>query len=310
MRFILATSKKHCWHFPNNGGGLAAGFNDSSMDTFKGHRLSALVREIIQNSLDAREDKDNPVIVNFQITSVNSEDLPEVNDLLTHLEKAKLTAEIQDDELARDFYLNANVIASQKEVQFLAIHDSNTTGLTGPLEGPKGAWFALTKGSGLTQKRSGSSLGSFGHGSKAPFVSSSLRSLFYLSVLDAGKTGQEVRFQGKSILQSYVANDRTREMTQGTGFYGNPKNCLPLTNEDVPNWALSMRASQTSTTGTSILIPGSLWTVESLSSISITSIANFFYAIWKGVLEVQIGNLERLTSKNVIEKFWSYFNRL
>jgi hypothetical protein len=63
--------------------------------------------------------------------------LPEINDLLIHLEKAKLTAEIQDDELAKDFYLNAKEIATQKEVQFLAIHDSNTTGLTGPLEGPK-----------------------------------------------------------------------------------------------------------------------------------------------------------------------------
>ena len=310
MRFILATSKKQCWHFPNNGGGLAAGFNDSSMDTFKGHRLSALVREIIQNSLDARENKEDPVVINFQISSIKSADLPEINDLLIHLEKAKLTAEIQDDELAKDFYLNAKEIATQKEVQFLAIHDSNTTGLTGPLEGPKGAWFALTKGSGLTQKRSGSSLGSFGHGSKAPFVSGSLRSLFYLSVLDAGKSQEQVRFQGKSILQSYVANDKTGEMTQGTGFFGNPKNCLPLTNADVPTWALSMRASQTSATGTSILIPGSLWTVESLSSISITSIANFFYAIWKGVLEVQIGTLERLTSRNVVEKFWSYYNRL
>ncbi len=280
------------------------------MDTFKGHRLSALVREVIQNSLDARENKDQPVVVNFQITSLESQNLPEIHDLLSHIDKAKQTAVIQDDELAKDFYSNAKHIATQDEIQFLAIHDSNTTGLTGPIEGPNGAWFALTKGSGLTQKKSGSSLGSFGHGSKAPFVSSSLRSLFYLSVLDSGKNDEEVRFQGKSILQSYVANEKTREMTQGTGFFGNPKNCLPLINQDVPTWAISMRAAQTNLTGTSILIPGSLWTTESLSSISITSIANFFYAIWKGVLEVQIGTLERLTSRNIIEKFWSYFNRL
>ena len=60
------------------------------MDTFKGHRLSALVREIIQNSLDARDNKEDPVVVNFQISSVKSADLPEINDLLIHLEKAKL----------------------------------------------------------------------------------------------------------------------------------------------------------------------------------------------------------------------------
>jgi len=35
------------WYFPDSGGGLAAGFNDSGIDTFKGHRLSSLVMRLL-----------------------------------------------------------------------------------------------------------------------------------------------------------------------------------------------------------------------------------------------------------------------
>lgn len=77
------------WYFPNNGGGLAAGFNDSGIDTFKGQRLSALVREIVQNSLDASIDKDQPVTVNFSIISIDKKEAPEVSSLEEHLSLAK-----------------------------------------------------------------------------------------------------------------------------------------------------------------------------------------------------------------------------
>ena len=43
------------WNFPLNNGGLETGFNDAAIDTFAGKRLSSLVREVIQNSLDAKE---------------------------------------------------------------------------------------------------------------------------------------------------------------------------------------------------------------------------------------------------------------
>jgi hypothetical protein len=84
------------------------------------------------------------------------------------------------------------------------IHDFNTTGLTGPTVNKKnqkvGHWLALIKGSGLSVKSTDSALGSFGHGSKAPFAVSQIRSIFYFSKINE-PTG-ETRFQGKSILQS------------------------------------------------------------------------------------------------------------
>ena len=295
------------WLFPDNGGGLAAGFNDSSIDHFKGHRLSSLVREVIQNSIDARKNADTAVVVDFQLNMLEMSDLPEITDLGEHLMLAKQTARLQNADQAVDFYEEAEATIKQKKLSFLCVHDSYTNGLTGPIDGPHGAWYALTKGSGLTQK-TGPSLGSFGHGSKAPFVSSKLRSIFYLSVIEPTPDQMEFRFQGKSILQSHKLP--SGKMTQGTGFFGLSDMCMPLLNDSVPAWALELRTHRTHQTGTSIIIPGSIWDKDSLPSVTITAIANFFYAIWKGVLEVNIGHSEHLNAKNIVEKYRQYKSRL
>jgi len=295
------------WLFPDNGGGLAAGFNDSSIDHFKGHRLSSLVREVIQNSIDAQKNDDKPVVVDFQLNVLEMNDLPEISSLDEPLRLAKQTAQLQSSDQAIAFYDEAEATIKQKKLSFLCVHDSNTTGLTGPIDGPNGAWYALTKGSGLTQKV-GPSLGSYGHGSKAPFVSSQLRSIFYLSVIESSPEQMEFRFQGKSILQSHKLP--SGKMTQGTGFYGISDMCMPLVNDLVPTWALELRTHRTQETGTSIIIPGSIWDNDALPSVTITAIANFFYAIWRGFLEVNIGHSEHLNAKNIVEKYRQYKSRL
>ena len=295
------------WQFPFNGGGLAAGFNDSSIDHFKGHRLSSLVREVIQNSIDARKDSSKPVIVDFQFELIKTADVPEIGALKEHFLLARATADVQRSEQAVDFYGEAITTADQKETPFLSIHDSNTSGLTGPLDGPNGAWYALTKGSGLTQK-TGPSLGSFGHGSKAPFASSKFRTIFYLTSIEKDDGNQETRFQGKSTLQSYAT--KSGEMTQGTGFYGDPERCQPLLDDGIPAWSKNLRLSRTANLGTSIIIPGAIWDEQSTDSVTITAIANFFYAIWRGVLEIQVGPVERLTASNIVEKYHAFKTRL
>lgn len=44
------------WVFAT-GGGDSEGFNDAALDTFQGHRVQSMVREVIQNSADARADR-------------------------------------------------------------------------------------------------------------------------------------------------------------------------------------------------------------------------------------------------------------
>ena len=55
------------WNFPPTNGGREDGFNDAGIATFVGRPLQSLAREIIQNSLDARQDQDIPVHIDFEI---------------------------------------------------------------------------------------------------------------------------------------------------------------------------------------------------------------------------------------------------
>ena len=157
------------------------------------------------------------------------------------------------------------------------------------------------KGAGVSQKAAVGSLGSFGHGSKAPFAFSPTRSIYYLTRI-ATDEGIEDRFQGKGILQSHKDPSEPDQTTQGTGFYGHVEKLAPLINDDVPVWAKSLREAVTVDTGTSIFIPYTSYDADLLPETRIAIIANYFYAIWTGSLEVTVGT-DLINSDNVVDWF-------
>ncbi len=55
------------WFFPPTHGGVAQGFNDSGKEYFTADVLEHVVREIIQNSLDAKDHRHDgkPVIIDM-----------------------------------------------------------------------------------------------------------------------------------------------------------------------------------------------------------------------------------------------------
>lgn len=297
------------WKFPPNQGGEVTGFNNGAIDHFKGHPLSSTVREVLQNSLDAPKlAESEPIKVCFKLHSVRKDDAPQVTSIKQSIEACLARAQAQNLEAAVAFYERALVkIERCDEIPFLAIHDFNSRGLTGEIDSDTGAWSALVKGTGISQKAVGS-LGSFGHGSKAPFSLSDIRSIFYLSfVAEEGKDLQR-RFQGKSILQTHV--DANGEKTQGTGYFGWEENCWPLTEEQIPGWALKMREDVNNEPGTSILIPYFMLGEEELPETAITVIANYYYAISRGNLEVEVCNETLLTEETIRQQYWHYRDRL
>jgi hypothetical protein len=297
LKYSEKYKMKMSWQFPDNGGGSAAGFNDGAMDHFKGQRLSSVVREVVQNSLDARLDPNLPVRLHFFREEIESNLCPEVISLNDHVVAAKETAETQELQYAVAYYDHAIKKLNSGKVQFLCIHDMNTHGLTGSLTGPGGAWFALTKGAGLSQKMTDGSLGSFGHGSKAPFALSDIRTVFYYTEVEK-RDGLERRFQGKSILQSHI-DSKTGKMTQGTGFFGHEAECAPLIDEEIPSWAVNFREDGHGGLGTSIYIPHTFFQEGLYPETAITIIANYYFAIASGNLEVNVGNKYVLTKETV-----------
>lgn len=291
------------WSFPPNNDGTTSGFNDGAIDTFAGNRLSSIVREIIQNSLDARKNKEEPVRLCFKLDEIKKGIFDGFHGIEPHLKNSRKMAKEQNLNHVVEYYERAlKSLKKRTNVPVLSIHDFNTSGLTGPVDKPVGAWSALVKGAGITQKNSPGSLGSFGHGSKAPFSFSQIRSVFYYTKIAKGNNKFEERFQGKSILQTHESPVDKNSLTQATGFFGYQEKLKPLLNEEVPKWAKDLRNQVTEDTGTSIFVPFTEFREDLYPETRITVIANFYYAIKTGALEVTVNN-DLITEENVDDWF-------
>lgn len=299
------------WIFPSNNGGEVDGFNNASIDTFNGTKLFSVVRETIQNSMDARLDKDKPVRVSFMLSEIEKVEAIGINELVPYLEMARSTARSQQTESHSSVKFFDQAILSvnkAKKIPVFTISDFNTSGLEGDYDDTvpefKGdKWYALIKGSGLSQKSTAGALGSFGHGSKAPFAVSTLRTVFYYSQISSNSEKEE-RFQGKSILQSMRAGNGV--MTQGTGYFSNSEKCDPLLNSMIPNWIKKLRTISGTGTGTSIVVPFpdlGFETDNFWQDMQVSIIHNFYLAIKNRNLEVDFNGKQSLNSSNLVEQF-------
>lgn len=291
------------WEFPFNNGGTSQGFNHGGIDTFAGNKLGSTVREVIQNSVDAKDPEiDAPAKVEFSYLEVPRSQVTHLDELATHLGECEKTAISYKDEVAKAFYQKAlSLIRSKYEVPFLVISDSNTTGLEGELDEERGPWFALIKGSGITQKMAGSN-GSFGHGSMAPFAIGGIRTIYYLTRISGADASYVDRFQGKSVLQSH-RHPIKADSTQGVGFFGEKTGLRPLVSADIPDWALNLRRQHSNGKGTTLIVPFPFFCVDMFAAVKVTVVANFFYAIYLRNLEV-IVNGEVINKGNVKEKYF------
>lgn len=291
------------WHFPSNARGKRQGFNDAGMDIFHEDPVGSLVRESIQNSLDAKRVSDGPVRVVFSLSEFDSDTRPVADGLSVAFSLGLEKANKNDDRKARQFYERAlKSLKSSHGYQVLGIHDFGTTGLTGTVDDQgdeRSAWLALVKGSGDTYKQSAGAGGSYGHGSSAPLVMSGFRSVLYYTKIQPGSTVEE-RFQGTSRLESLKAQSLIGQegWTQDQGHFGNGADCGPLVGDEVPPWFKAERERITpdsvdSDLGTSIFVMApqhvsagpKFW-----EQIRISVLANYYYTIALGMLEVSLGS--------------------
>jgi len=290
------------WYFPSNAFGKKAGFNDAAIDIFHGDPVGSLVRESIQNSLDAADPNSGPVRIAFTLSDLDSESAHIPLGLKSAFELGLAKAEKKNDPKARSFYSNAlETLRGEKGKQVLGIHDFGTKGLGGTTDDTvdeNSAWLALVKGSGDTYKENAGAGGSYGHGSSAPLALSGYRSVLYFTRVPSGN-GYEERFQGTSRLESLPAESLIGMpgFTQDQGHFGNGETCGPLLGSEIPSWFGKARdeakpAGATTEFGTSIFIlaprtdyrPSDFW-----KRVAISVLANYFYTIGVGKLEVVLG---------------------
>lgn len=210
------------WNFPPNGGGQEEGLNNAGIETFRG-KPESLAREVIQNSLDARDCHSTPVEVVFEVFDMSSADFPGLKELQSVLLRCRKYWE--EDKDASNFFDRALSTAGEQSIKFMRISDYNTTGLLGADNGRKREWHKLVKSVGVSGKASMAG-GTFGIGKHAPFACSELRTVFYFTKDNEGTEA----FQGVSKLVTHEKADE--EICQATGYFGIIEGNKPIINQN------------------------------------------------------------------------------
>lgn len=201
------------WRFLSNQNSTIVGINDAGIETFTANMNRSLVRETIQNSLDAAIDEGKePVEVEFVKFELPKNNIPDIDEFQKVITKCKNSNENEPD--AYKFFHNAEIILSRQKVSILRISDHKTKGLEGTDTCAKGtSWSRLVKESGSSNKGQGSG-GSFGIGKAAAFACSDLRTVFYSS---EDVNGLVSNF-GVARLVSFE-NQHAGDWTTGVGYY-------------------------------------------------------------------------------------------
>lgn len=291
---MLLKNKKIGWNFPVNDDGQESGFNDPGIETFKDNPLSNVAREVLQNSLDARDEASSkPVEVHFQKLELPTSEFPGVKDL----KKSLLVCATDWKSFKRTarFVKDALDLLSGPLFTVLKISDYNTTGIIVGAKADRASdWHKITKAVGVSDKNAGK-LGSFGIGKHAPYVCSDLRTVFYVTKDMNGATA----VQGVAKLPSYAVKG---QVTQGTGYYGIKAGNRPIFDfGDAPSMLERKRV------GADLYVMGFHdypdWEARIVKSV----IESFFVAIHKGRLIVKVGKttLNSLSLPDMIRKHYA-----
>ena len=263
------------WRFPSRNGGIDY-VNDPSSAHFSDAPIAKLVRELIQNSLDAKHDGfADPVTVTFSHASVTRELIGGAA-LQRHLQSCLDRANDDDRPDMVDVYGNALSVIKQRAISCLKVQDTGTIGLN------DARWKALVIQEGAVSKGSGAPGGSYGIGKNAILNLSDLQTVFYSTRLVEGRKGLVTKLQGKATLTGHPDPDGTDDDLQHIGFYS-LQEYGPIMGRDVPKFF------QLAETGTGVFIMGfnphsSDWVDQMATAV----IENFFYAIHHQNLTVEI----------------------
>ena len=274
-RMTQPTSPDTSWIFPPRNGGIDYAADPSSAH-FGDAPMPKLVREVVQNSLDAKHDGySTPVIVEFS-ESMASPKLIGGESLERHIAACFDRAAGEGWAGAMAAYKRALETIRQKTIRCLKASDSGTVGLDDV------RWNALVAQEGVVSKLGNSPGGNYGIGKNAALNVSDLQTVFYTTRYVAGRKGRVEKMQGKATLMGHDAPDGSGEALQHIGFYAE-RDGSPLEGRDIPQF---FRLDET---GTGVFVMGfnprsTHWVHEMTQAV----IENYFCAIADKKLIVKI----------------------
>lgn len=286
------------WQFPSNEFEEHEGFNHAGISHFTDNREINLIRESIQNSLDARAGQ-APVKVECSLLDIPPSAFAG-GELRQILDWAARSPHNDDKGRAQLDHVKQQLDYNWSEsVPTLCIKDSNTTGaqdVPRPGNAPS-QWESLTKGSGLPAKEEKDAAGSFGLGKHSAFAVTDLRTVLY-STAWRDSTRLNRRFIGKTILVSH--DDGMGNPRRGTGYLSSGEPTAPPLKDDAVPHTFGLTQQ-----GTAIYIPGyrlpsgrPAWARARIAD----AIDNYFHAIVRGNLVVSVDG-DEVNANNISEKY-------
>lgn len=272
------------WNFAPQPGGRDNGPNEPMETNFRKSRYASLIREAIQNSLDAVLDNTKPVKMVFTVRVLRRNDYPNFYELRKHIKGCLIYYNKNEDAKERyqpmlDFLDSIDPIRG--EMEYIQIADYNTQGMDYIKDDTSSPFYAFVKSEGVSSKEEKKSGGSYGFGKAAYFYISRLRTVLVSTITSQGKCF----FEGVSSLCTHTSPDGQK--LAAVGYYDN-NNGNPIDNLDsIP---IRFRRQEP---GTSIFIIGSNEGTERekvYSQMLDAVLRNFWMAILNRKLEVEIGD--------------------
>lgn len=288
----MTTLQVASWHFAPTGGGIIQGYNNAGAEHFKQDPIGKLVRETIQNSLDAHEDGLEAVVVEVKQAEIDREHIG-ADGLKLHLQRALERTRKTGQAEGQKAYRKALAVIERPAIPCLSIIDRNTTGLQGR------RWDSLIYEEGTPEKETSGGVagGSFGIGKNASYNIADLHTVIYSTRYTDGKRGRVERMTGRAQLVSHQ-DPNGPDLLQHIGFYTSQGGGA-IEGPDIPT---PFRLTEP---GTGLWVagftPGRNWAIAAVRA----TMNNFFYAIHHRKLEVWIGakQISYDTLDSIIEEF-------
>ena len=299
------------WHFSDESSQSNKSVDKFADSKFSIDRWTSFTREIIQNSLDARDDENQPVKVDFDLNKqLTLDDIPGGHYTKSVLEKC---VELASNKQTKQVYKKGVEILSKPCVYCLKVSDSNTIGVK---TGRNEAWGALVFDEGITKKQRPGSAGSHGVGKKVPFIVSACNTVFYATKNKykiAGVAHSDLLVQGKTALISWKDDNEVWKCSEG--WFGKENHdatspfdkILPLCNDEVDE--VHPYFSRKDEFGTDVIMIGvnAYGIEEQIKKAIISSIyENFFVALRENILKVTVFGQE-INNGNMDKVFRSYY---
>ena len=264
--------EKNCkWIFGAQDDVNVKGPNNPTIMSFDDEDFHSLVRESIQNSLDAVDDKSQPVNVSFAVREFDGMEYPSFFELYKHIKGCLDKFPVQGAPLYSPMLKYFASSRLNQRISYLRITDSNTKGMVYDSNDANSGFYKFIA-EGVAQDAEGAG-GAFGFGKNAFWSLSPISTVFVSSQAKNGEIG----FAGISKLCTHVIDG---ELLLPYGKYTSNGEAVLTKKEDIPETFLPKEK------GTNVYVLG----INSVDEDALIKavLRNFWMAIYKKKLTVKV----------------------